>query len=395
VKRFLSVALLLAIATLLGGFLAATSSTALVERDKAIAPATLAQALRLFKLNDPRGFSAGEKRQIAVPASLLDAAGNFLVAQRLNGRSRLSISAESAELGISIPVPWLPTRRYLNLSLGVAAGTGPLRLSSASAGRLPLPPALVDRAIDQAVERSGHGNTWRLARTAIHDLAFEPAQDRILVGFIWNPDILQHLQLSAVPDDEMQAIRDAHAQLAGLLNGYPDAMVPLTHLLAPLLNLPGEDRQVRQRAALAVLATWAAERNFATLVPEAQNWAPLRAMQPTLLSRHDTAQHFLVSAALAAWGNESVAQAIGTYKELADARHGSGFSFADLAADAAGSRASANSWRAIRSSWTAQPPPGWRKPRSSRHPSACPSFSISRNSAAASAVPATRATRPW
>jgi hypothetical protein len=232
----------------------------------------------------------------------------------------------------------LPTRRYLNLSLGVAAGTGPLRLSSASAGRLPLPPALVDLAIDQAVERSGHGNTWRLARTAIHDLAFQPAQDRILVGFVWNPDILQHLQLSAVPEDEMQAIRDAHAQLAGLLDGYPGAMVPVTQLLAPLLNLPGEDRQVRQRAALAVLATWAAERNFATLVPEARNWAPLRATQPTLLGRHDTAQHFLVSAALAAWGNESVAQAIGTYKELADARRGSGFSFADLAADAAGTR---------------------------------------------------------
>ncbi len=337
-KRFLSVALLLAVATLVGGFLAATSSTALVERDKAIAPATLAQAARLFKLNDPRGFRAGEKRQVAVPASLLDAAGNFLVAQRFGGRSRLSINAESAQLHISIPVPWLPTHRYLNLRLGVSAGTGPLRLSSASAGRLPLPPALVDRTIDQVVDRGGHGNEWQLARTAIHDLSFQPEQDRILVGFVWNPEILQHLKLNAVPADERQAIRDAHGQLASLLNGYPGTMVPLTDLLAPLLNAPAEDRQMRQRAALAVLAAWAAERNFATLVPEARNWAPLRTTQPTLLGRHDTAQHFLVSAALAAWGNESMAQAIGTYKELADARRGSGFSFADLAADAAGTR---------------------------------------------------------
>lgn len=337
-KRFLSVALLLAAVTLVGGFLATTSSTALVERDGAIAPATLAQALRLLKLNDPRRFGAGEKRQIAIPASLLDAAGNFLVAQRLGGRGRLAISTESAEMQISIPVSWLPTHRYLNLRLGVSAGSGPLRLSSASAGRLWLPPALIERAIDQVVERSGHGNEWRLARTAIQELSFQPEQERILVGFVWNPEILRHLKLNAVPTDERQAIRDAHIQLAAVLDGYPGAAIPLPKLLAPLMNQPGDDRQMRQRAALAVLATWAAERNFATLMPEARNWVPLRATRPTLLGRHDTAQHFLVSAALAAWGNESMAQAIGTYKELADAKQGSGFSFADLAADAAGTR---------------------------------------------------------
>jgi hypothetical protein len=33
-----------------------------------------------------------------------------------------------------------------------------------------------------------------------------------------------------------------------------------------------------------------------------------------------------------------VADAIGVYKEMADSRHGSGFSFADLAADRAGTR---------------------------------------------------------
>jgi hypothetical protein len=52
--------------------------------------------------------------------------------------------------------------------------------------------------------------------------------------------------------------------------------------------------------------------------------------------RYDSAQHFVISAALAAWAGEPLAEAIGTYKELADARHGYGFSFADLAADRAG-----------------------------------------------------------
>jgi uncharacterized protein YfiM (DUF2279 family) len=57
-----------------------------------------------------------------------------------------------------------------------------------------------------------------------------------------------------------------------------------------------------------------------------------------LLGRYDSAQHFVISAALAAWAGEPAANAIGVYKEIDDSRRGSGFSFADLAADRAGTR---------------------------------------------------------
>jgi uncharacterized protein YfiM (DUF2279 family) len=56
----------------------------------------------------------------------------------------------------------------------------------------------------------------------------------------------------------------------------------------------------------------------------------------TLHDRHDLAQHFAVSAAIAAAGNPVLADAIGVFKELDDSRGGSGFSFADLLADRAG-----------------------------------------------------------
>jgi len=56
----------------------------------------------------------------------------------------------------------------------------------------------------------------------------------------------------------------------------------------------------------------------------------------TMQSRHDLAQHFWVSAALADLAGEQMALAAGVTKELQDANGGSGFSFADLAADIAG-----------------------------------------------------------
>jgi hypothetical protein len=48
--------------------------------------------------------------------------------------------------------------------------------------------------------------------------------------------------------------------------------------------------------------------------------------------------HVLVSAALAVTGGGPLADAIGLYKEVADSKGGSGFSFNDLAADRAGTR---------------------------------------------------------
>lgn len=60
--------------------------------------------------------------------------------------------------------------------------------------------------------------------------------------------------------------------------------------------------------------------------------------QPTAQKRHDTLKHFIVSAALAVLVGEKEADLWGIGKELSDASGGSGFSFADLAANRAGVR---------------------------------------------------------
>lgn len=58
--------------------------------------------------------------------------------------------------------------------------------------------------------------------------------------------------------------------------------------------------------------------------------------EPTIHGRRDLAQHFFVSASLAASTGAVAAEAAGMAKELLDANGGTGFSFADLAADRAG-----------------------------------------------------------
>ena len=80
------------------------------------------------------------------------------------------------------------------------------------------------------------------------------------------------------------------------------------------------------------------QQDIAALVPEAKTWPQAAPRPVTLSGRDDFPKHFLVSAALAANAGKSLADAVGLYKEIQDARGGSGFSFNDIAADGAGTR---------------------------------------------------------
>ena len=92
------------------------------------------------------------------------------------------------------------------------------------------------------------------------------------------------------------------------------------------------------RAALLVLTLHTVGQPLWEVAPAAKTWRQPVPQRVSLNERPDTAEHFLVSAALAAYADTQVADVLGIYKELSDARGGSGFSFNDLAADRAGTR---------------------------------------------------------
>jgi hypothetical protein len=166
-----------------------------------------------------------------------------------------------------------------------------------------------------------------------------PASKAIAVTYVWAAEILDRARSIALPGADVARLREAQEQLGAQLDrGSTGAPVTLFTVLQPLLAVYGDDQRDRRRAALLVMAAYLAGKDLAAVAPQARDWRRLRTIELTLRGRDDTAQHFVVSAALAAWADEPVADAIGLYKELDDARQGSGFSFADLAADRAGTR---------------------------------------------------------
>ena len=337
--RLLAGLFTLVFAALLGAgvlLFAAIDTKPLVDRSETVSTDAIDQARHLLLANDPRRLRAGEERSAVIPAALLDEGINYVATRVLHGRGALSLEQDAAEIRLSVRLPGKPG--YLNLRATVPEAAGEPRIAAASIGDVPLPAFVADAALSLALGALGYEQQWRLARDAIRELAFDPARGVIEVRYVWNPELLDSARAAALAPADVDRIREAHAAFAELLeNKHRGERVPLAEVLAPLMSGHGQARAQR-RAALLVLASSLAGGNLAAIIPDAASWPQPPRVALTLRGRYDSAQHFVVSAALAAWAGEPVATAIGLYKELEDARRGSGFSFADLMADRAGTR---------------------------------------------------------
>lgn len=316
-------------------FASTLDGSPLVRRDESISPQSIAEAKRLLTRNDPRRLHDGDERTASIPAALIDEGVNYLASRGANGRGAFLMAEDSAEVRLTLS---LPLARYLNLRASLREAAGEPRIAAASIGWLPVPPAVAEWLVAAAMESAGVADQWRIARQAIRRIAFEPGRATVEIDYVWETNLLERARLLAFAPEDVEAIRSARYALAGLLDHYATRTpLPLPNLLTPLLTqLDGSTRQ--RRATLLVLAVFLAEKDLEAMLPNIGSWPRPRAIWPTLRNRHDSAQHFGISAALAAWAGEPVANAIGLYKEIVDSRGGSGFSFADLAADRAGTR---------------------------------------------------------
>lgn len=307
----------------------------LVERSEVISPLAVAQARRLLTTHDPRHQQNGQISTVAVPASLIDEGTNYLAGRYLRGRGRFALTSEGGEFRITLP---LPGQRFFNLRAGIPPADGMPGVGEVRLGSLPLPGRIIDYAIAGAARFSGFDSEWQIATRAVRSVAFDQARQTVAVTYEWEPLILDRARAVALSPDEISQLHNAHVALAALFaHRAPGTPVSLAEILQATLPKTSDPRG-DGRATLLVLASHLAGVDLATVTPAARSWPRLRWVRINLAGRHDLAQHFVVSAALAAWSGEPVADAIGLYKELNDARHGSGFSFIDLAADRAGTR---------------------------------------------------------
>jgi hypothetical protein len=346
---------LAALATLLGlpPLLALIVLAAALEREPRVAPTLevqpedVARAVSLVRTHDPRLARPGAVSTALLQARDLEVLISHGARRWVEASGRVTLQARRGTLLLSTPLPSTPLPdnpfgRWLNLELELEETGGLPQADRIRVGRVPVPAWLVEWAAPRVAARLGLAREWQLAGEVVRRVRFRPGQ--LLVTYAWQGDSLNRLFDGLLTADELQRLRPYSDLVVSMAGRSSSWQMPMVAMLQPLFELArtrtaaGADAASENRAALLVLTLYANRQALGSVSRAAQSWPRPRPLRLQLAGRDDFPLHFLISALIAAEGTTPLSKAVGIYKEIADSRGGSGFSFNDIAADRAGTR---------------------------------------------------------
>ncbi len=334
---------------LLLGILAVSSldEQPLVTVPQALESQQLARVKQLIQQNNPQRLRAGELAQTTLSQQDLNLSLNYLT-QKLpvpllhELASELTLFDNSIYFQLCLPL----LDRYLNLSGGFdvmdAADGQQYGLSDLRLGGIDLPDLLlqpISRHLHQQLQQ--HLPEYALLRQSLQRIEIEPQQLRL--QYVVNRKVSEQLktQLSSrvVSAEFKQALMAQSTQLQNRL-ANTSARLRLEAVLQPMFALAIQRSQqanpvIENRALFVALAAYMLNHDIHGLLGESRV-SPVRAKKIYVQGRHDLGIHLIISAAITSLADSKLAALIGLDKEIEDAVDGSGFSFADLAANHAG-----------------------------------------------------------
>lgn len=306
-----------------------------VPEDIALTDAQRTWARDWLVANRPRGMREGEQATLVLSEAEANLLANDLVDSFGEGRARVRLEAGRARLSASVGLPWDPLHSFLNLELTLVEDTPLPRVEKARLAGLPLPGGFFQSLVARFVTALDQADVVEQVRLEA---------DRVHIRYAWRKGILEDIGSSLVPEVELDRMLGHQTALAEyLMTGPARRPVELSDLLSHLLAFApgaesGSDPIADNRAAILVLAAYVNGKGVRN--PGVTGASADRPRQHAVLlrGRRDLAQHFFTSAALAAKGGGVLSNLVGLLKEASDAERGSGYSFADLAANRAGIR---------------------------------------------------------
>jgi hypothetical protein len=337
--KLLFLLVLLVVPLLAAGVYLALSETPLVTRQAALSHADIARAKRVLQQNDPRSLPAGAYRTIEIAAKDLDLAANYLLQRLADAKATISLGSDTLNAAMTVRVPQVKWRGFLNMTASVKPEGGRPRITALRVGRIPVPEILSNYLLRRLLDDLSQQTSYQVGGDLVQDLKLFP--DRLQLTYRWNPALIDQARDTLLSGPDREALRFYHDQLVNLQSNRVGKRGSLVKLLQPMfaaaiVRSRSRDPVAENTALLTVLGTWAGGQNLARLIPG--DLARPSRFRLRLHRRTDLAQHFLMSAALAARGDTTLSDAVGLFKEISDTDHGSGFSFTDIAADRTGTR---------------------------------------------------------
>ena len=312
-----------------------------IERAAEVTPSSIERAKRILDQNNPRKLKSGARRTITVSSGDLDLAVNYLAHRYGGGSARVGLHNGSAQIRSSLRVPRLPMSLYLNIDATLVEQAPLPRLEALRVGRLPVPSWIAHWAIADGPRTLGLNLETELWNKIIRQVVIR--ERAIAITYEWQENTLKSLRSIVIPSADRERIAIYQELLVSVTQKYDRRKTSLVDFLVPFFQLareraPHSDAIGENLAAILVLAFYVNGKSFEQILPELKSRQRPVQHQVLLNQRDDFAKHFIISAALAASAGSPLADAVGLYKEIADSRGGSGFSFNDIAADRAGVR---------------------------------------------------------
>lgn len=329
-----------ALASVIGLWLASDRSASVSERSD-LRYTDVQRVMEIARTHDPRRATPGQLTAVALTERDMDLLLNHAAHRALGARMRVQVERGSATLQLSSEWPLQALGRWFNVEVRWRE-TGALPVvQSWRVGSLPLPAALATPLMQRGLARAFPGADLSVLDDVVRRVRF--FDDQLNVVYVLDQDNAERLLTSLTPAEDRERLRAYSDRLVSLAGTDPQLWtVTLPQLISPMFELArqrsanGHDATKENRAAILALTAFATGRGLGAVVPAAKLWPQPRRMQVTLQGRDDFTQHFLISAALVTEGTTPLANAVGLYKEVADSRGGSGFSFNDMAANRAG-----------------------------------------------------------
>jgi len=327
-------------------FVAALEHSPRVTADRNLNQDNVARIKEVLRDADPRWLRVGDRRTLNLVEADLNLILNYGINEFLPGAVLVSLDTDTARVQLSVDASRLLAGRYLNTAFLVRQQDDGYQIADWQLGSLVLPDRFSDLVLRLARRLLANYAPYHAVLAALEDVQIQPG--RLQVRYHWHQDLKDQVQSAGrqwlLSARDQERLRFYHERIYQLSQQLPRRQ-SLTALLAALFASAAErsdsavNAVAENRTLLLALALHLARIDVKPLLatptqPLSYSWL----MRSTLAGREDLAQHFAVSAAIQAAAGSDIASAAGLFKELRDSQGGSGFSFADLAADRAGTR---------------------------------------------------------
>ncbi len=287
---------------------------------------------------------------------------NAIMAFASRGVKKFSGHAEITSRGLyfasSLRTPHNPFGNFLNVQFGLEPSLSGLKILEVSVGKIELPGglalSLLRFALNMALDDEGGTKGLKAVKSVSFEgremtINLEPVPD-FRPQFVRYKNLLKSYRDEAVLLGDPKVVRIYYMSLVKQAEALPkNRSRSLAKFMGPLFKMAKDrsdikltDRADENQAALLALAMFFGSHHFESLIgpvrTEEMSLKRFKKPKATLARRRDLMLHFIISAGLKVVSDEGIAYSIGEFKELLDAagKRGSGFSFADLAADRAG-----------------------------------------------------------